>query len=165
MEVPYQYLLGCTDAGISLGSERALLNEVVWPAHTSYESLVRQFVLLFMMNDSLESVQLTCLLKASVQEGDDEHLVEMTQHLKLSTIGPLTEPIADKDFFVATHVPLHRMGTGSFTLNRGHPKVQEILQDSASPEVAAHCLMLAYEALGSFKVIRVERVGGQFLSG
>jgi hypothetical protein len=165
MEVPYQYLLGCTSANTNLSSERSLLNEVVWPAHTSFEALIRQFVLLFMMNDGLETLQLTCLLKADVQEHDDEHLVQLTQHVKLSTMGPMTEPIEDKDFFVMTHVPLHRMGTGTFTLSRAHPKVQEVFKDPASPEVAAHCLLLANEALGSFKAIRVERIGGQLLSG
>ena len=164
MEVPYQYLLGCTEAGISLNSERALLNEVVWPEVTSYTALIRQFVLLLMLNDGLDSLQLTCILTPQVQEKDDEHLVELTQHVKLTLNGTLDEPLEEKDLFVVTHAPLHRMGTGSFTLSRTDPAVQAILSNPESPDVSAHCLILAQHALSSFKAIRVERIAGQFLS-
>lgn len=156
--VPYQFLMSCTAAQLTLASHRTLKNDVVWPAITCFESLIRQTLLLYMNHDALEDVQFTCLVRPRIDEDSTAHTVVFVQHLKIATLGgSVFESLDEKMNFLAEYAPTHLMGSGTFMLSRYHPCVVGVLANPAdSKAVDAFCLELTKEAFSSFKRIDTE---------
>lgn len=173
LNIPFEFHLRCGPAATALAADRALHNEVVFPATTFYEALARRLVLLFATHSQLESLTLTCMLQPEVDEDSTHHFVKLNQHLKLSTVGTTVfSTLDERAAFFADYVPTHRMGNGTFTLTRDNPVMRGILtaMQSESPvpdEVLersdAAFFTLAQRVQRSFKSIQVDVHGGQIL--
>jgi hypothetical protein len=171
--IPYQFILKCSAAETTLASERALRNEVVFPAAACFEALARRLLMLFAEHDSLQAVTLTCLMQPTIEEDNLLHIVKLNQHLKLTTLGKvvLENPGTTLLESLATYIPAQLMGTGSFTVERNSPIVQETLLlfgtdsfGSAELEVTdALSYTLSQRLKSSFKSIFVDVYGGLHL--
>jgi hypothetical protein len=170
---PMEFLLRGAPASTTLASDRALHNEVVFPAVACFEALARAITQLFFEHEALEAFTLTCLVRPSWEESADMLTVHLNQHLKCSTLG--VTAFADQDAlveFLENYAPMHRMGSGTFTLRRDAPVVQKVLNayaaespvpDDALDLVDEQVHTLARRLQQSFKVIHVDVTGGQLL--
>ena len=160
----WQFQIECSKAESMLASARALRSDVVWPAATCYVALALRLIELFARHPELQTVSLTCLLRPEVDETETSHVVKLSQHLKLTTLGAAVfTDIEEKAGFLANYAPVHLMGSGTFELSRAHPVLAGALQDLENGSTAATGYQLGLAIAASFKDIQVDVYMGQLL--
>ena len=164
MNIPLPFLLGSSQAEVTLGSVRTLRQDVVWPVTSCYEALAYRVAMLFMEHNALSSVTLHSWLVPEVSEDETTHIIKLRQHLKLSTLGvEVFDSVEAKMTFLASYAPTHMMGSGLLQVDRAHPAMAAVLQDPAADDAPSRVHHLAATMAKAFKAIQVDVYSGEQL--